>query len=217
MQFLGIYVSATIFIVRSCACSQDRLAADRLGQHCRQRRALLDVRDPVHGAASEGPLESLWLLTDIRAPHVVELDALFHGFAVRHDLVQPGHDDDRLVLGVIIGVLPGWADPNGVAILLPLTFGMSPTRRSHVVLHHWGSLFAGAITSILFNIPVRRPSVAKTLTATRSRSRAAERALTASVLGLLRRRLERGLSHVPGALGRSSPAFGPPEFLRCSC
>ena len=32
-----------------------------------------------------------------------------------------------IVLGVIIGVLPGLGGANGVAILLPLTFSMSPT------------------------------------------------------------------------------------------
>jgi putative tricarboxylic transport membrane protein len=32
-----------------------------------------------------------------------------------------------IVLGVIIGVLPGLGGANGVAILLQLTFSMSPT------------------------------------------------------------------------------------------
>src|SRR5882762_2085454 len=32
-----------------------------------------------------------------------------------------------LVLGIFVGVLPGLGGPNGVAILLPLTFTMDPT------------------------------------------------------------------------------------------
>jgi len=32
-----------------------------------------------------------------------------------------------IILGVIIGVLPGLGGANGVAILLPLTFSMNPT------------------------------------------------------------------------------------------
>jgi hypothetical protein len=53
--------------------------------------------------------------------------------------------------------------PNGVAILLPLTFSMDPT--SAIILLsciYWGALFGGAITSILFNIPGEAWSVATT-------------------------------------------------------
>ena len=59
-----------------------------------------------------------------------------------------------IMLGVIIGVLPGLGGANGVAILLPLTFTMSPTS-AIIMLSciYWGALFGGAITSILFNIP----------------------------------------------------------------
>src|SRR5215203_2987176 len=66
-------------------------------------------------------------------------------------------------LGVLIGVLPGLGGANGVAILLPLTFSMSPT--SAIILLsciYWGALFGGAITSILFNIPGEPWSVATT-------------------------------------------------------
>src|SRR5215216_5363436 len=68
-----------------------------------------------------------------------------------------------VVLGVIIGVLPGLGGANGVAILLPLTFSMSPTS-AIIMLSciYWGALFGGAITSILFNIPGEPWSVATT-------------------------------------------------------
>ncbi|HEX7127245.1 MAG TPA: tripartite tricarboxylate transporter permease [Thermodesulfobacteriota bacterium] len=68
-----------------------------------------------------------------------------------------------IVLGVIVGVLPGLGGANGVAILLPLTFSMEPT--SAIILLsclYWGALFGGAITSILFNIPGEPWSVATT-------------------------------------------------------
>src|SRR5258708_27231592 len=59
-----------------------------------------------------------------------------------------------LVLGIFVGVLPGLGGPNGVAILLPLTFTMDPTS-AIVMLSciYWGALFGGAITSLLFHIP----------------------------------------------------------------
>src|SRR5436189_3154678 len=92
-----------------------------------------------------------------------ELVNLFHGFAV---VLQPFNLLVMLVgivLGVIIGVLPGLGGANGVAILLPLTFSMSPTS-AIIMLSciYWGALFGGAITSILFNIPGEPWSVATT-------------------------------------------------------
>ena len=68
-----------------------------------------------------------------------------------------------ILLGTIIGVLPGLGGANGVAILLPLTFTMPPT--SAIILLtciYWGALFGGAITSVLFNIPGEPWSVATT-------------------------------------------------------
>jgi putative tricarboxylic transport membrane protein len=92
-----------------------------------------------------------------------EIANLFHGFSV---VVQPFNLLVMVIgilLGVIIGVLPGLGGANGVAILLPLTFSMSPTS-AIIMLSciYWGALFGGAITSILFNIPGEPWSVATT-------------------------------------------------------
>ena len=92
-----------------------------------------------------------------------EILNLFHGFAV---VLQPYNLLVMLfgiVLGVMIGVLPGLGGANGVAILLPLTFSMSPTS-AIIMLSciYWGALFGGAITSVLFNIPGEPWSVATT-------------------------------------------------------
>ena len=92
-----------------------------------------------------------------------EIANLFHGFSV---VLQPFNLLVMLVgimLGVIIGVLPGLGGANGVAILLPLTFSMSPTS-AIIMLSciYWGALFGGAITSVLFNIPGEPWSVATT-------------------------------------------------------
>ena len=92
-----------------------------------------------------------------------DIGNLFHGFAV---VAQPFNlvlMVVGIVLGVIVGVLPGLGGANGVAILLPLTFSMSPTS-AIIMLSciYWGALFGGAITSILFNIPGEPWSVATT-------------------------------------------------------
>jgi putative tricarboxylic transport membrane protein len=94
---------------------------------------------------------------------IEDIGNLFHGFAV---VIQPFNIVLMvvgIVLGVIIGVLPGLGGANGVAILLPLTFSMSPTS-AIIMLSciYWGALFGGAITSVLFNIPGEPWSVATT-------------------------------------------------------
>src|SRR3979490_3469022 len=66
-------------------------------------------------------------------------------------------------LGILVGWLPGLGAPNGVSLLLPLTFGMQPV--SAIILlssMYWGALFGGSVTSILFNIPGEPSSVATT-------------------------------------------------------
>ena len=94
---------------------------------------------------------------------IEDIGNLMHGFSV---VLQP-HNIllmvIGIVLGVIVGVLPGLGGANGVAILLPLTFSMSPTS-AIIMLSciYWGALFGGAITSILFNIPGEPWSVATT-------------------------------------------------------
>src|SRR4030088_1666237 len=68
-----------------------------------------------------------------------------------------------VLLGILVGVLPGLGAPNGVSLLLPLTFGMQPV--SAIILlscMYWGALFGGSVTSILFNIPGETSSVATT-------------------------------------------------------
>jgi len=97
-----------------------------------------------------------------------ELVSLFHGFSVALSPFNLLLMFVGVLLGVIIGVLPGLGGANGVAILLPLTFTMAQTpggTTSAIILLsciYWGALFGGAITSILFNIPGEPWSVATT-------------------------------------------------------
>jgi putative tricarboxylic transport membrane protein len=91
------------------------------------------------------------------------LENLAHGFAIA---ITPFNLFVALIgilLGTVIGVLPGLGGANGVAILLPLTFTMPPTSAIILLTSlYWGALFGGAITSILFNIPGEPWSVATT-------------------------------------------------------
>jgi putative tricarboxylic transport membrane protein len=91
------------------------------------------------------------------------IDALLHGFTIalsgNHIVLMV----IGVLLGILVGVLPGLGAPNGVSLLLPLTFGMQPV--SAIILlssMYWGALFGGSVTSILFNIPGEPSSVATT-------------------------------------------------------
>ena len=57
-----------------------------------------------------------------------EIQSLMHGFAVALTPTNLALMFTGVILGVIIGVLPGLGGANGVAILLPLTFSMAPRR-----------------------------------------------------------------------------------------
>jgi putative tricarboxylic transport membrane protein len=67
------------------------------------------------------------------------------------------------LLGTIIGALPGIGPSAGVAILLPLTFGMSPVTALIMLAGiYYGSMCGGTITSVLINTPGESASVATT-------------------------------------------------------
>src|ERR1700682_1521189 len=122
-----------------------------------------------------------------------------------------------LVLGIFVGVLPGLGGPNGVAILLPLTFTMDPTS-AIVMLSciYWGALFGGAITSILFNIPGEAWSVATTFDGypMAQKGQAAEAltaAFTSSFIGSLVAVIL--ITFLAPRIASFALKFGPPEFF----
>ena len=82
------------------------------------------------------------------------LGELLHGFTIAVTMPHLLLMAVGVLLGILVGVLPGLGAPNGVSLLLPLTFGMQPV--SAIILlscMYWGALFGGSVTSILFNIP----------------------------------------------------------------
>ena len=58
------------------------------------------------------------------------------------------------VLGTLIGVLPGVGPVAGVAMLIPLTFQMTPTGAIIMLTAlFYGTQYGGTITSVLLNVP----------------------------------------------------------------
>src|SRR5690606_7718979 len=67
-------------------------------------------------------------------------------------------------LGTWIGMLPGLGPAAGIALLIPLTYGLEPT--SALILFcgvYFGAMYGGAITSILLSVPGDAGSVMTTL------------------------------------------------------
>lgn len=59
-----------------------------------------------------------------------------------------------VVLGIFVGALPGMGPSAGIAVLLPIVFGMS-AKNALIMLCalYYGAMFGSAITAILLNIP----------------------------------------------------------------
>ncbi|MFS8115360.1 tripartite tricarboxylate transporter permease [Rhizobium jaguaris] len=63
-----------------------------------------------------------------------------------------------ILLGNIVGVLPGMGVMAAISILLPLTFGMSPVATILMLAGiYYGAQYGGAICSILLNLPCHPP------------------------------------------------------------
>ncbi len=120
-----------------------------------------------------------------------------------------------VVLGILIGALPGVGPPSGVALLLPLTFGMEPTSGIIMLAALYaGTMYGGTITSVLINTPGESASVVTCLDghqmALQGRAGpalgiAAIGSFIAGTIGVVL------LMLVSPLLARWSLAFGPPE------
>ena len=120
-----------------------------------------------------------------------------------------------VIMGILIGALPGVGPPSGVALLLPLTFGMEPTSGIIMLAALYaGTMYGGTITSVLINTPGESASVVTCIDghqmALQGRAGpalgiAAIGSFIAGTVGVVL------LMLVSPALARWSLAFGPPE------
>jgi putative tricarboxylic transport membrane protein len=63
-------------------------------------------------------------------------------------------------MGTLIGVLPGIGPPGAIALLLPVSFGMSPVSAIIMLAGiYYGAQYGGSTTSILVNVPGEAASV----------------------------------------------------------
>ncbi|MCC7081485.1 MAG: tripartite tricarboxylate transporter permease [Burkholderiales bacterium] len=122
-----------------------------------------------------------------------------------------------VLLGTIIGALPGIGPSAGVAVLLPVTFGMSPVTAMIMLAGiYYGAMYGGTITSVLINTPGESSSVMTTLDgyqmALKGRAGAAlgMAALGSFIAGTLSVVL---LMLAAPPLAEWAVTFGPPEYF----
>lgn len=89
---------------------------------------------------------------------------IMHGFSVALTPVNIFYLFIGVFFGTIIGVLPGIGPATGVALLVPVTFGMNPTTALIMLSGiYYGAMYGGSTTAILINTPGDAPSVMTTL------------------------------------------------------
>ncbi|MCJ7746672.1 MAG: tripartite tricarboxylate transporter permease, partial [Desulfobacterales bacterium] len=124
-------------------------------------------------------------------------------------------------VGTLIGVLPGIGPTGTMAILLPLTFGLSPTTAIIMLAGiFYGAQYGGSTTSILVNIPGEASSVVTCLDGYQMAKKGrAGPALGISALGsfiggtfgII------GLTFLVAPLAGIAVRFGPPEYFSLMC
>jgi putative tricarboxylic transport membrane protein len=142
---------------------------------------------------------------------------VFNGFAASLQPINLAYCFVGVLLGTLIGVLPGIGPSGTISILLPLTFGISPVT-SIIFLSgiYYGAMYGGSTTSILVNIPGEASSVVTCLDGYRmARQGRAGAALGIAAFG----------SFIAGTvsiiflmflsypLAKFALSFGPPEYF----
>jgi len=88
------------------------------------------------------------------------LGGLLHGFQVALTANNLLMCTIGVVLGTVVGVLPGLGPPATIAMLLPLTMKLDPTGAMIMLAGiYYGAKYGGSTTSILLNVPGETSSV----------------------------------------------------------
>jgi len=83
---------------------------------------------------------------------------LWHGFGVALQLHNLMYCFLGVLIGQVVGVLPGMGAMAAISLLLPLTFAMKPVAAILMLAGiFYGSQYGGAICSILLNLPCHPP------------------------------------------------------------
>lgn len=122
-----------------------------------------------------------------------------------------------VIIGTVVGVLPGIGPIGAMALLLPVTYTMTPSAALIMLAGiYYGSMYGGSTTSILLKVPGEVSSVITTIDghAMALRGRAGAALFVAAIgsfvagsIGIL------GLAFLAPVLASAALTFGPPEFF----
>ena len=145
------------------------------------------------------------------------LNELLNGFAVALTFKHLAMCFLGVLMGQMVGVLPGIGPAAAIALLLPLTFGTDPTAA--IILFagiYYGAQYGGTLTSVLVSVPGESSTVMTSIDgyqlALQGRAGpalgiAAIGSFIAGTLGTV------GLMLLAPALAQAALAFGPPEYF----
>ncbi|MDP8922134.1 MAG: tripartite tricarboxylate transporter permease [Chloroflexota bacterium] len=121
------------------------------------------------------------------------------------------------IAGTLIGALPGIGPPAGVAILIPLSFGMDPTTAMILMAGlYYGAMYGGTITSVLVNVPGESSSVMTTLDGYQMalKGRAGPALGMAAIASFIAGTFSVAmLMLLAPPIANAALAFGPPEYV----
>ncbi|NUL46116.1 tripartite tricarboxylate transporter permease [Cellulosimicrobium funkei] len=122
-----------------------------------------------------------------------------------------------VTVGMIVGVMPGLGPSAGLAILLPLTFGLEPTSAIVMLAAvYYGSMYGGTITSVLINTPGESATVASTFDGypLAKQGRAGPALIMAAIASFIAGTIGAVLiSFFAPATAAVARTFGPPELF----
>ncbi|HLR84010.1 MAG TPA: tripartite tricarboxylate transporter permease, partial [Nocardioidaceae bacterium] len=122
-----------------------------------------------------------------------------------------------VLMGMVVGVIPGLGPSAGLAILLPLTFGLDPTSAIVMLAAvYYGAMYGGTITSVLINTPGESATVASTFDGypLARKGRAGPALVMAAVASFVAGTIGAILMSVAAPVTASlASSFGPPELF----
>jgi putative tricarboxylic transport membrane protein len=145
------------------------------------------------------------------------LQGIAQGFAVALDPVNILYVFVGVLIGTVIGVLPGLGPTATIALLLPLTYEIEPSTAVILLAGiYYGSMYGGTITSVLLRLPGEAASVVTTFDgyemAKQGRAGpalgiAAIGSFIGGILAVV------GLTLLAPPLASLAVSFGPPEYV----
>lgn len=121
------------------------------------------------------------------------------------------------LLGSLIGVLPGIGPVTGIALLIPITYGLDPTTAIITMAGvYYGAMYGGSTTSILLNVPGENASVITCLDgyALARQGRAGAALGMAAISSFIAGTFSIvALNLIAEPLANLAVSFGPPEYF----